>query len=459
MKHRHMKQTMKILTNKVYRLLFMTGFNLLVLVLAQSTVWAQLGDTDIAIAQHLGVASCASSVCHGSVQPNPNGRIQQNEFITWQTDRHGNMHAKAYDKLLTPEAIAIAAKLKLGKPEQAEACLICHADYVPEQQRGSEFQLSDGIGCETCHGGAEHYIVSHKNRNLSLAEKQQDGLHPTWQPQVRAELCLSCHMGDGQRSIDHRIMGAGHPRLQFELDTFTYLQPHHVVDEDYIERKGRQNNARDWAVGQALAADNLLGQLQDTEQGWHGIFVEPLLLDCHSCHKRLDGERWQRRSGTGLGPGEMRLNDANLVMVRLIMSAIDPALAEQLKQQTLALHQSTTISRERVHANAKQLQQTLAAATTELINHQFASGDLDKVFAQLQQEAQSGELSDYAAAEQSAMAVVNLVSALEQSGVIEAQVMDAEIDGLFATVADEYEYRSQRFARALQKFNAAIKKH
>lgn len=443
---------MKTLSHMIDRLLFIAAFNALLL----SSSWAQLDDDDIATAQHLGVASCASSVCHGSVQPYPDGRIQQNEFITWQTDRHGNMHAKAYQKLLTPDAVAIATKLKLGKPEQAEACLTCHADYVPEQQRGPEFQLSDGVGCEACHGGAEHYIGSHTSRNQSLADQQQDGLYPTWEPQARGKLCLSCHMGNEQRSIDHRIMGAGHPRLQFELDTFTYLQPHHQVDEDYIDRKGRQDNARDWAVGQALAADNLLERVQDSEHGWRGIFVEPMLLDCHSCHKRLDGERWQRRSGTGLGPGEMRLNDANLVMVRLIMSAIEPSLAEQLKQQTLALHQSTTVSRERVHTAAEQLQQTLAAATTELINHQFVSGDLDKVFAQLQQEAQSGELSDYAAAEQSAMAVVNLVSALEQSGVIEAQLMDSEIDSLFATVADEYEYRSQRFANALEKLNAAI---
>ncbi len=446
---------MRTFIHKTYRLLLITALNVLLL----STSWGQLDSEDIATAQHLGVASCASSACHGSVQPYPDSRIQHNEYITWHTDRHGNMHAKAYSKLLTSEAVAIASKLKLGKPEEAKDCLVCHADYVPQQQRRPEFQLSDGIGCEACHGGAEHYIDSHKDRNLSLSEKQQDGLYPTWQPQARAELCLSCHMGNKQRSIDHRIMGAGHPRLQFELDTFTYLQPHHVVDEDYIERKGNQDNARDWAVGQALAADNLLSQLQDSEQGWHGIFVEPLLLDCHSCHKRLDGERWQRRSGTGLGPGEMRLNDANLVMVRLILSAIDPSLSEQLKQQTLALHQSTTVGREQVHAAAKQLQQTLSAATAELINHQFVSGDLDKVFAQLQQEAQSGELSDYAAAEQSAMAVVNLVSALEQSGIIEAQAMDAEIDGLFATVADEYDYRGQRFAIALEKLNAVINKH
>ncbi len=406
--------------------------------------------------QHLGAASCASSVCHGSVQPFPDSRIQQNEFITWQTDRHGNMHAKAYAKLLTPEAVAIARKLKLGKPEQARECLICHADYVPVQQRGEEFQLTDGVSCEACHGGAQHYIDSHTNRNMSLSDKQQEGLYPTWEPRARAKLCLGCHMGNVQRHIDHRIMGAGHPRLQFELDTFTYLQPHHVVDEDYRERKGEQDNARDWAAGQALAADNLLELLQDPEHGWRGIFLEPLLLDCHSCHKRLDGSRWQRRSGTGLGPGEMRLNDANLVMVRLILSAIDPSLADQLKQQTLALHQATTISRERVHAAAEQLQQTLAAATTELINHQFAPADLDKVFTQLQQQAENGELSDYAAAEQSAMAVVNLVTALEQTGIIEAQLMDSEIDGLFATVADEYEYRGERLAGALQKLRAAI---
>jgi hypothetical protein len=32
---------------------------------------------------HLGVASCASGVCHGSVRPRSGTRVLQNEYVTW----------------------------------------------------------------------------------------------------------------------------------------------------------------------------------------------------------------------------------------------------------------------------------------------------------------------------------------------------------------------------------------
>lgn len=400
--------------------------------------------------QHLGVATCASSVCHGSVQAYENSRIQQNEFITWQTDRHGNMHAKAYAKLLTAEGQAISQKLGWGPAEEAKECLQCHADYVPHDQRGEEFQLSDGIGCEACHGGAGKYMETHTDKSRSVASKSEDGLFPTWQTDSRAKLCLSCHLGDSERMITHQIMGAGHPRLSFELDTFTFLQPHHRVDEDYVDRKGGVDNARDWAVGQAQAANQMLELLQDADHGWRGVFIEPVLLDCHSCHKPMDGERWQARSGTGLGPGEMRLNDSNLIMLRLITMAVDADVSATLKEQTVRLHKTTTENREALMQAASTLQATISSVMPQLSRHDFSVSDLNKVFTRLQQEADGGEILDYAAAEQAAMATVNLVTAYENTGVIPKASMEASIDQLFATVAREYDFDAHKFSTAVR---------
>ncbi|MFT7132328.1 MAG: hypothetical protein ACI81O_001037, partial [Cyclobacteriaceae bacterium] len=48
---------------------------------------AQLPQSDSQ--KHLGVASCASGVCHGSVRPRSGTRVLQNEYVTWsQRDRH-----------------------------------------------------------------------------------------------------------------------------------------------------------------------------------------------------------------------------------------------------------------------------------------------------------------------------------------------------------------------------------
>ena len=87
------------------------------------------------------------------------------------------------------------------------------------------------------------------------------------QPIARAQLCLSCHMGTKDRMITHRIMGAGHPRLAFELDTFTWLHPHYKIGEAWTKRKGDWNGVRDWAVGQGVAAENLLDLVTDEKAG------------------------------------------------------------------------------------------------------------------------------------------------------------------------------------------------
>ena len=71
-----------------------------------------------------------------------------------------------------------------------------------------------------------------------------------------------------------------------------------------------ERRARDWAVGQGVAAINLLDQLTDPKAGWQGIFPELVLFDCYACHKRMSDKSWGPRQGTGR-PGVVRLNDSN----------------------------------------------------------------------------------------------------------------------------------------------------
>jgi len=399
---------------------------------------------------HLGAASCASSLCHGSVQPFEQSPILQNEFIIWQSDRYRNMHAKAFHKLQTKEAGAITRKLGLGPAFEAPECLSCHADLVSPERQGERFQLSDGVSCESCHGAAGQYIDVHTDPDNKLEDLIGYGLYPSWKPEARARLCLSCHLGGEDRIINHRILGAGHPRLSFELDTFTFLQPHHVVDQDYIARKGQVDFVRDWALGQGLAAMQSLNWLLDRETGWHGIFVEPALLDCHSCHQRLDGERWQSRGSTGLGPGEMRLNDANLIMLRLIMMSTRPEMAARLRDGTTALHRATTIGHREVFEAATSLKLELEAAVDALVTHRFTIEDLVSILRELDREAVAGEFKDYVAAEQAAMAIVNLVLAFERGGMLEKEAVRSDLDRLFEVVADQYAYRDRELVAAIK---------
>lgn len=405
--------------------------------------------------RHLGVASCSNSVCHGASQPFRDSHIQQNEFALWQ---EFDPHARAYQTLASPESQAIARKLGLGDATGAKVCLDCHADNIAPQMRGERFQISDGVGCESCHGGAELWLNAHADASVSHADNLANGMYPTDQPVARAELCLSCHMGGKDRMITHRIMGAGHPRLSFELDTFTWLHPHYKISDSWIERKGEWNGVRDWAVGQGVAARNLLELLVDPNTGWQGIFPELVLFDCHACHRLMNGNRWGPRQGTGLGPGVVRLNDANLVMFRHVLAPVDPAAAERVREQTRALHRATTQSRDATFAAARRLIATLDTLLPGVAEFDYGPSDLDTILASIGADAKRGEYRDYAAAEQVAMAAQSMVVAFENDGKLDAgnaAVLHAKLDALYATLKDENNYSMKRFDAALAALRAS----
>ncbi len=407
--------------------------------------------------RHLGVASCASGVCHGSNKEFKDSTVMRNEFALWQQfDPHAT---KALQALSTAEGQSIARKLGLGDATQAKVCLDCHADNISADKRGAKFQFDDGIGCETCHGGAEKWIASHADSKVSHAENLAAGLYPTEDPVARAELCLGCHMGTPERMITHRIMGAGHPRLAFELDTFTWLNPHYTIDADYEKRKGSFNSLRDWGVGQGVAAGNLLDILLDGRHS-QGIFPELVLFDCHACHRPMSGKRWAPRQGTGLGPGVVRLNDSNLVMYRHVLGVVDRAASSRLRTQVRELHQATTRSRDATAAAARSLRESIRSTLPTVAAHPFGADSLGPILDSLVRDAEAGEFRDYAAAEQASMAVQSAVIAFENAGALEAAdatALKARVDGLYATVEKDERYDMSRFVGALRQVRSAAR--
>jgi hypothetical protein len=407
--------------------------------------------------KHLGPASCASSVCHGANQRGSDSPILLNEFSVWQqTDRH----AKSYATLGSADSQRIAAKLGLGDPRTAGVCLDCHTDHPPEAMRGEKFLMSDGVGCEACHGGAEQWISTHTDSKVERSELLAQGLYPTDQPVARAKLCMSCHIGTRDRMITHRIMGAGHPRLSFELDTFTWLNPHYEIDQDYVDRKGPFNGARDWAIGQGVAAINLLDILTDEKKGWTGIFPELVLFDCHACHRPMSGRNWGPRPSTGLGPGVVRFNDANLVMFRHVLGIVDARAAEDLLAATRALHQATLISRERTFAAANALKAKVEGQLDRVAAHDFGPETLGQVLGSLVRDAERGEFRDFASAEQAALAAQSVVVAFEtakQLGDADAAGLRAGVDRVYAAVEKEDAYNMSSFVAALKALRASAK--
>ena len=411
--------------------------------------------------KHRGVGSCSNSTCHGSIQPWKKSNILQNEYITWT--KEDNHSRKAYSVLTNKLSRRIARNLGLKKPaHEAKICLDCHADNVPVDLRGERFDIADGVGCEACHGGAERWIESHTSSKTSHEENLKNGLYPTEDPVARATLCYSCHFGDNNKLVTHRIMGAGHPRIRFELDTFTATQPaHYVIDKDYRKRKPVFSGVKIWAIGQAIGMRSNLDLLMDPKRGHDGIFPELVLFDCHACHKTMDKASWRPRAGTGLPPGVVRLNDANLIMLRHIVKVVDPGLGKKLRDQTRALHRSVINGRTALKRAATAVRATTEKAIKEIAKHKFSDSDVVAILESIISEGLKGELRDYASAEQTMMAANNVVVVLDNAKAINsAQLnkLNKALDKMFEVTRNDKVYRPGKFSAALKSLKNAIPK-
>ena len=395
-----------------------------------------------------GVASCASSLCHGAVETWTRSRILQNEYVTWS---RRDKHARAYSVLLDARSVEIAKKLRLEEPaHRAAVCLDCHAHNVPPERRGERFSLSDGVGCEACHGPAERYLTIHVQRGATREDNIAHGLYPTADPIARAELCLSCHIGNSRKFVSHRMMAAGHPRMSFELDTFTQIQPpHHRVPADHL-----WDGVRAWAIGQAYAAQRLLALLRDPRRGRDGLFPELVLFDCHACHHPMR-ERRDAGARLGLGPGVMRLNDSNLLMLRQIVRVTSPALAETYAAKVARFHRSVAGGSDALE-RAADLQSTISDLVPAIGRHRFAAADLGRVLLGLIEDGLAGEYSDYHGAEQAVMAIQSVADFMQKQRLLRAPAIAHPMRNLMSAVAHDEKYRPAAFRQALRDLKSGV---
>jgi hypothetical protein len=404
--------------------------------------------------QHLGVVSCAGSTCHGANEPSAETSVLQDEFVTWhRKDRH----AKAYEALLSAEGKRIGRNLGMTAPQSAKECLDCHADNVSEAQRGKRFHISDGVTCENCHGGGERYLGPHSSGRKSHAENVGLGLYPVDRPRERATLCLSCHLGTKDQWLPHRIMGAGHPRLSFELENFTELQPTHFqIDKDYRERKDPVAAVQLWATGQWVAAQQFLDLFLAADLQHQGVFPEFGFFDCHSCHRSLNHPRWAARALVGLGPGLPHLTDANFVMLNHVVRRSLPERADQLRTLGYRWQQSTRNGLGATRAAATELRDWLVQNERQVLQHEFSGADIRTMLDDIVKEGLRGEYGDYANGEQAVMAIVTLIENLRAMNVWGAQRAASArqaIDGVYRALQDQYEYKPEQLRSALRALN------
>ena len=399
----------------------------------------------------VGVGSCASSLCHGAVETWKDSPVLQNEYITWS---RADKHARAYSVLLNDRSREIVRRLGVTQPaHQNDLCLDCHAHNPPPAQRGPGFQVSDGVSCEACHGPASRWLSSHVEPGATHARNLAAGMYPTDNDVARARLCVSCHIGNAQKLVTHKIMAAGHPRMSFELDTFTQIGPAHFrIDADWRQRKGSWDGVRAWAIGQAVAAQEQLLLLQGA-RGRDGLFPELVLFDCHSCHHAMNDRR-NTAARLGAGPGVVRLNDANLLMLRQIARRVGGD-ATDFAQQVGRLHKAVAAGSDAL-TQSRVVTSAIESMLPKISTHRFGGEDVRAILLGLVDDGIDGQYADYQGAEQAVMALQSVAEFMVRQKLLGAPALQPVMWRLLDAVAEDEKYRPAVFQQALRDVRAVI---
>ena len=284
---------------------------------------ALIGETDVAAAKYVGPGSCSASACHGNIRPMSKTKVWQNEYSTWITS---DKHAHAYRALQEPLGKQIGAILKLRDlPENSPRCLVCHALSVPPGAHARDFDIAEGVSCESCHGPASLWLEPHIEptaKHMDLVERLH--LYDNKNLEKRAEKCLSCHLGTPGVTVDHELIAAGHPDLTFELDSFSAVMPRHwKVNREQDQWIGVQS----WAIGQAVQLREALNRLSRRAAG--PSWPDYAELDCFACHHALTAptDSWRLTTTDyyrGRRPGVPAWNASRYIVFRWFVGVVDP---------------------------------------------------------------------------------------------------------------------------------------
>lgn len=248
----------------------------------------------------VGVGSCTAAGCHGGGHPN---QIVGSEYNVWIAQ---DPHARAYSTLFDQRSqrmVQLLDGLPLGTAAAAHKdarCLACHSMTGAEPNETRRDVLSDGVGCEACHGPAEKWLAVHFEHRLTTPERDQLGMWNTDSLLARTQVCVRCHVGSPGRDVNHDLIAAGHPRLQFEMSAYLNALPKHWDESQDRENRGADFDASLWAIGQACGSQAALEQLAhraDQSKAWPE-FAE---WSCSACHHDLrdDLPRQKRLADAG----------------------------------------------------------------------------------------------------------------------------------------------------------------
>jgi hypothetical protein len=313
----------------------------------------------------MGAASCAAAACHNSGAPV--GYRGREYGIAMERDpkdsryRPRDRHASAYEVLFEKRSRQIEQKLrglsdpKEAHPERNTTCLRCHV-HPDATADASPIALQDGVSCEACHGSAERWLAAHFRagwRERTASSRLAQGQCDTRSVLGRVRLCVDCHVGAPGMDVNHDLIAAGHPRLNFEFAGFHFLLHKHwdsAKDRNPATNpRGRTDfEAQAWMLGQVVSAQAALRLLADRADEKNGrVWPEFAEHDCVACHHDLKAES----GGKKTKPGRIPQGRWYVTRLEQALAGLGSPVDGELKQALEAVRTGLEMS----PANRKQL--------------------------------------------------------------------------------------------------------
>lgn len=162
----------------------MRKLSVLVLALLVVAVWGLTAFDGTAYAadkqaQYVGASKCKT--CHKKPE-------KGEQYKIWSE----SAHAKAYETLAGEKAMAIAKEKGIADPQKADECLQCHVTGhgVAAELLGTKYAVTDGVGCESCHGAGGDYYKKKTMTSISLGEVERASVG-LMKPDEKT--CTQCH--------------------------------------------------------------------------------------------------------------------------------------------------------------------------------------------------------------------------------------------------------------------------
>lgn len=195
----------------------------------------------------IGAGSCAGAACHGG--PANASLAGKYDAGTWSgSATHflaADPHRKAFETLQTPLAADIMKHLghSVSATEDVR-CIACHTNpALAASKNPHEMAMrQEGVSCEACHGNSQRWLREHttwteSNRTTGY---EQSGMTKLFDLGERAVACAGCHVGAPAdpsrgypvRDMNHDMIAAGHPRLNFDFATYQHSLPKHWREKD-----------------------------------------------------------------------------------------------------------------------------------------------------------------------------------------------------------------------------------